>query len=248
MRLILTASLAFALTSSAWAQHGASATHSGGGGASHMSAGFSSGRSFSAPAAPRVFGSTSTNRAISPNHSNSQARQYSYQYNSPTGPAPFGGTYPYGGHSHPAPGNGHRSYYSRGVYLVPGWLNYGYGYGYAGDSGYYEDQAPASDANAEAPLPDAGDQEAYAPLPPRPTYQAEGSSAPDLQEQPQVTLLFKDGRPPQQVTNYAVTQTTLYVLDGARRREIPLDQIDLPLTVRTNRAAGVDFEVPVAVD
>jgi hypothetical protein len=43
-----------------------------------------------------------------------------------------------------------------------------------------------------------------------------------------------------------VTRTTLYVLDGPRRREIPLDQLDLPQTEKTNRDAGVDFEVPSA--
>ena len=46
---------------------------------------------------------------------------------------------------------------------------------------------------------------------------------------------------PQQVQNYAVTRTTLYALDGARRREIPLDEIDLPQTEKTNRDAGARF-------
>jgi hypothetical protein len=243
MRRILTASLGLALVTSAWAQHGGAVGHSGGG-IAHPNAGFSSGRSFAAPAAPRVFGSTTGSRATL------QSRPYSYQYNSPTGPAPFGGSYPYGERPHPAPGNGYRHYYSRGVYLVPGWLNYGYGYDYSGDySPDYSDQPPyAPDPNAAANPENAGDQEAYAPAPPRQSYQPESPPSPAIQDQPQLTLLFKDGRTPQQVTNYAVTQTTLYVLDGARRREIPLDQIDLPQTVRTNREAGVDFEVPVAVD
>jgi len=238
MRLILAAALGLTLAGSALAQRSGSGGHAGGGPA-HVSGGFSSGHSFAAPAAPRVFGNMSTNRPAS------QTRQYSYQYNSPTGPAPFGGSYPYGERPHPAPGNGYRPYYySRGVYLVPGWLNYGYGY--ANDYSY--DPGPTPDANAQYTPADNGEQEAYTPVPPRPTYQAESAPSPDLQDQPEVTLLFKDGRPPQQVKNYAVTQTTLYVLDGSRRHEIPLDQIDLPQTVRANREAGVDFEVPVAVD
>ena len=48
--------------------------------------------------------------------------------------------------------------------------------------------------------------------------------------------------------NYAVTSTTLYVLDGERRRAIPLDEIDLPQTEKTNRDAGLDFEIPAGAE
>ena len=85
----------------------------------------------------------------------------------------------------------------------------------------------------------------YAAPAPRPAYTAEvPTPAAPLPDQPETTLVFKDGRAPQQVQSYAVTRTTLYVLDGARRREIPLSQIDLPATQQTNRDAGVDFNVP----
>ena len=146
-------------------------------------------------------------------------------------------------------------YYNRGAYLYPGLLNYGYGYGYPDDSYYGDEQQSAPpDANAQATAPDyeygppPGSEQAYAEAPPRAQYQAQQAAAPDLQDQPEVTLLFKDGRPPQQVQNYAVTRTTLYVLDGARRREIPLDQLDLPQTQKTNHDAGVDFEVPAGAE
>jgi len=58
-----------------------------------------------------------------------------------------------------------------------------------------------------------------------------------------VTLIFKDGRPPEQIHNYVLTQTTLYVGDG-RRHEIALDQIDVAATEKVNREAGVDFRLP----
>jgi hypothetical protein len=58
-----------------------------------------------------------------------------------------------------------------------------------------------------------------------------------------VTLVFKDGRPAEQIHNYMLTRTTLYVQDE-RRREIPVDELDLAATVKANKAAGVDFQVP----
>jgi hypothetical protein len=58
-----------------------------------------------------------------------------------------------------------------------------------------------------------------------------------------VTLVFKDGRPAEQVHNYLLTRTTLYVQDQ-NRRSIPVDQLDLAATEKTNRDAGIDFAVP----
>jgi len=227
MKRIAAVSLGALLAASAWGQHGGSVGHGGGG--------FSSGHSFSAPSGSRSFGSAPAYR---PNVSTQRSFQFST-------PAPFGGTSPYrgGGKRYPYSGGAYRGYYSRGVYLVPGWLGSGlYDYGYGGDSG--DQQAAAAPAQSDYAQPP--DEQAYAPAPARPAYQVNASASPDLQEQPQVTLVFKDGRPEQVVQNYAVTRTTLYVLDGARRREIPLDQLDLPQTEKTNRDAGVDFEVPAA--
>jgi hypothetical protein len=64
--------------------------------------------------------------------------------------------------------------------------------------------------------------------------------------QPATVLIFKDGRPPEKVHNYALTGSTLYALDGDLRREIPLALLNVPATVETNRAAGVDFSLPVS--
>jgi hypothetical protein len=58
-----------------------------------------------------------------------------------------------------------------------------------------------------------------------------------------VTLVFKDGRAPEQVYNYMMTARTLTVFDQPSRN-IPLDQIDLAATARVNLQAGVEFSVP----
>lgn len=69
-------------------------------------------------------------------------------------------------------------------------------------------------------------------------------TSPPLPQQ-SVTVVFNDGRPSEQIHNYLITPTTLTVLDQ-KYREIPLDQINLAATQKTNRADGVDFRVPTA--
>lgn len=238
------------LTVPAWGQHA-----SAGGG--HVGGASSSGRSFSM-SSPRSFGSAPAHR------SNLSSPRGSYS--SPIGPPPFGGTQPITGRRYPGNGYGYGYPYSRAVYAVPGFLNYGF-YGYPDDSYYGDQQQPASegypDASAAAAPSaagpaDAGYPQAYAVQPGPYPYQAQNAppaimapqpSAPvNLPDQPAVTLYFKDGRAPEQVQNYALTQTTLYVLNGSRRREIPLDAIDLPQTEKVNREAGVDFDVPAGVE
>ncbi len=58
-----------------------------------------------------------------------------------------------------------------------------------------------------------------------------------------VTLIYKDGRPSEQIRNYALTRTALYI-PGPHVREIPLSQLDLAATEQVNRDAGVDFRLP----
>jgi len=67
---------------------------------------------------------------------------------------------------------------------------------------------------------------------------------PSLYNSDAVTLVFKDGRAPEKIHNYALTRTTLYVTDG-RRREIPVASLDLAATEKVNHAAGVQFQLPV---
>ena len=85
---------------------------------------------------------------------------------------------------------------------------------------------------------------ASAPSPFRPAYQGQ-VDGPPVHPQPATTLIFKDGRPPAQVHNYALTASTLYALDGESRQEIPLSLLNVPATVEVNRTAGVDFALPV---
>lgn len=60
-----------------------------------------------------------------------------------------------------------------------------------------------------------------------------------------VTLVFKDGRPPEKIHNFLVTAGTLYVMDQ-QRQDIPIAELDLAETARVNRKAGVEFSVPGA--
>jgi hypothetical protein len=79
----------------------------------------------------------------------------------------------------------------------------------------------------------------------RPLYQPPPVAAP-VHLQPATTLIFNDGRPSKQVHNYALTANTLYALDGDTRQEIPLSLLDVQATIDANRAAGVDFALPVS--
>lgn len=64
--------------------------------------------------------------------------------------------------------------------------------------------------------------------------------------QPATILVFKDGRPDQQIHNYVLTSTTLYRFGGGGHVEIPLSEIDIPATVKANFAVGVDFQLPAS--
>jgi hypothetical protein len=231
-----------ASTLTAFGQHGAAGGHAAGG--------FSAPRSFSmsAPAAaPRSFRAPSY-RPVAPN-------QLRSSYTSPIGAPPFGGTQPitgdHGVYGRPAPWRERRPVYGPGAYLIPSYIGYGYGsYGYLDDSGYaYQpsDAQPPVDMNAQAAPMQSNDnsRQVYAEAPESAPYSAQNTEP--VPDQPAITVLFKDGRS-QQIQNYALTKTTLYVFDGPRRREIPLDEIDLPQTEKTNRDAGLDFEVPAGAE
>ena len=143
--------------------------------------------------------------------------------------------------------------------LSPLWSTWGYpylpdywgdsdNYGSQGDSNYAAAQpdysAGPNDAAQEDEGGDPGPAPSYTPWPygsQRAPYSGQPSSA-SVAEAP-VTLVFKDGRPPQQIRNYMVTATTLSVLDQ-QYRAIPVDQIDLAATAKANRDAGVDFSLP----
>jgi hypothetical protein len=152
------------------------------------------------------------------------------------------------------------------------WLAYGYSVPlaysmpFAGDGGVTEGASPMPQQQADGTPVDYGEEFPSAGLAEngessfRPPYDGSSQSphgpyegpplapaqAAPVHAQPTTVLIFKDGRPPQKVHNYALTGSTLYALDGDLREEIPLALLDLPATVETNRAAGVDFSLPVS--
>lgn len=168
------------------------------------------------------------------------------------GPSRFPGRWNHGN-------GGHRrrpyiSLYGTGVpYLVAPWA------WDLGDPGYFDDSGDSNDQpvaptgpdyappNAYAPegpgAYDAPPPDPYQPAPPRPAYQPPAEPAPAPLSQDAVTLVFKDGRPDEQIHNYILTRNALYVQDQ-NRRTIPLEQLDLTATTKVNRQAGVDFEIP----
>ncbi len=106
----------------------------------------------------------------------------------------------------------------------------------------------------QAPQPSASDPRGYGDLlpsagqvsPPRPPFADDASASPASSAEPDtVTILFKDGRPPLQVRNYALTRTALYIT-GQHFYEIPLTDIDLPAMQRVNWNAGIVFRLPDA--
>jgi hypothetical protein len=145
---------------------------------------------------------------------------------------PYGSSYgyPFGYPYYPGLGGG----------LLPGYLDYP-------DAGGYDDSADSN--NYPAPAYDQQPME-QDEQPARIPYYASSAMLPNPSPAPEnenaVTVVFKDGRPSEQIHNYALTRTTLFVMDQ-HHREIPVDQIDLGATERVNRDAGIDFQLPVAV-
>jgi hypothetical protein len=116
----------------------------------------------------------------------------------------------------------------------------------------YFDQQPNQDNNyLPTDLgPDQGSEDQRQESEQVPEYRPNDVPPPPTLSEPlplaALTLIFKDGHS-QQIQNYAMTRTTLYVLDGAaagRSLEIPLSAIDLQATEATNLETGVNFSIP----
>ncbi|WP_158789261.1 hypothetical protein [Granulicella sp. L46] len=122
------------------------------------------------------------------------------------------------------------------------------GYGAPGGEQVSGAEEPPVPYAAEAAEPGSGEGAGVAPgsLVARTSPDARGSSVaqPSLYDNDAVTLIFKDGRAPEKIYNYAMTRTTLYVTD-AKRQEIPIAALDLAATEKVNHAAGVRFQLPV---
>lgn len=158
--------------------------------------------------------------------------------------------------------------------VLPWWLSsYGYlGYPNLDEFPAWWNYDDSSDAQASAPQgpeqpdsqqyygpqqapPEGQDDSASLPRwpsipPPEETESAKQQSATvavsaPTQPSTPVTLVFKDGRPPEKIHNFLVTAGTLYVMDQ-QRQDIPIAELDLTETARVNRQAGVEFSVPGA--
>jgi hypothetical protein len=244
---ILPASAQRGMSHGGFAGHSAPAFH-GGFAAPHFSGGFAGSRSYGFPAGPRY-----PVRPFTPSPLMARSSAVHPGFYPVTG---FRS--PYSGNEH-NDGNGHNDGHSGGVhfvirsaplYPVPGWFGLGplgyypYGFGYD-DSGAFADDTAANYGTQ--------DYAAQPTEPEQPVYREEYEPSVETPQQPQVpesenatTIVFKDGRPSEQIHNYALTRTTLYILDE-QRRDIPLDQLDLAATEKANHAAGIEFQVPQLV-
>jgi hypothetical protein len=150
--------------------------------------------------------------------------------------------------------------------LFYGWAGYPYwpwwGWGYPYLNGYWNsyddyDAQPGSDYTAsQYPQYDPNqyeDPQRAQPEPEQPSsspwpYNQPAPANPQPataagSEIPATTLVFKDGRPNEQVRNYLMTAKTLTILDR-NHRDIPVDQIDLAATEKVNRETGIEFAIP----
>jgi len=125
---------------------------------------------------------------------------------------------------------------------------YPYAAGYA-DPGYLTYDGPYTDdsTDADAPTPPDSEQPEIDPSAnlvesPQPT--AARARQPDPAPAEAVTLVFKDGRPSQQIRNFIATRSTISVFQGQRHYDIPVADLDLAATAKANRNAGVDFSLP----
>jgi hypothetical protein len=132
------------------------------------------------------------------------------------------------------------------VYAYPGYLGSDYlsypDYGPYDNSTYVASEQPAAYPPNESEAPPADQFNTTPSNAYRPAY-----VSPQPAQEPEVgtpvTLIYKDGRPPEQIQNYILTRTTLYVQES-HLREIPVDQLDLAATQQVNKAAGLDFQLP----
>lgn len=233
-----------------------SQTFHGGFAAPHFSGGFPGSRSYGFPSSPRypVHGFAS-----SPRYPVRSSMGYGYPGSrNPGFRQPYmGANYRDGRHRRP-----YSSAYRTPIfYGVPGWIGagslgyypYDFGYDDFGDddsANYGAQDYEAQPAEQEQPTyseeyqPSADTEQPVF----RDNYEAAGEMPPP--PPPQVpenedatTIVFKDGRPSEQIHNYALTRTTLYVLDP-QRRDIPLAQLDLAATEKANRGLGIEFQIP----
>lgn len=120
----------------------------------------------------------------------------------------------------------------------------GYPYqGYAPSQNYYAPGSPAANYPPPGAAPESNQAQ---PSPSGAVSQGGMTSTNGSEEKAEPTVLvFRDGHK-QEVANYAIMGSTLFVLSGTRTR-IPIAELDVPATVRMNEDRGVEFRVPTRV-
>lgn len=138
-------------------------------------------------------------------------------------------------------------------YYVP-FDSYGYGYDYVGGgpdlySGPPVDpRDPTLHIIVEQP-PAAGYRDApsdpqQSAAPAQPSRQQDAASSRELTPSEPTVLVYRDGHK-QEVTNYAIMGQTVYVFDK-RTQKIAMSDLDVPATIKTNEAQGIEFTVPAS--
>lgn len=164
-------------------------------------------------------------------------------------------------------GDRHRHRFGYGAFypIYNTWGLMPWDYGYLDNNGYAPEDAGAEPADQgpeaappqnEQPRPPYAPAESdYGPPPPRVAVEAPpaasattppAASSTALTDEPTLTLIFKDGHR-ESVRNYALTGTSLIVLDNAasgRQQRIPLADLDLSATKQAAAQAGLDFNPP----
>lgn len=146
-----------------------------------------------------------------------------FGYVSPYGPYLYGGYVPYVMDYGDDPG--YNGYVAGTFNASPG---YAYPPQYAPSLKYY------SPNNSPPPVNSTPEPQPYQQQKPNPRASAELAEL--------TVLVFRDGHR-QEVANYAIMGSTLFVLSGPRSR-IPVAELDIPATERENQSRGVDFHVP----
>ena len=149
-------------------------------------------------------------------------------------------------------------------YYYGGYAPYAWDYpsDYSGDYPGYTGYIPGTfDAYSDAPYAGSPYPQQYAPPPgyyaPRSASPPPGAPQPDSYQRQQsnsrqasdgsaepTVLVFRDGHR-EEIANYAIMGSTLFVLSGPRAR-IPVAELDVRATERVNQDRGVDFKVPKA--
>jgi hypothetical protein len=149
-----------------------------------------------------------------------------FGYVLPYGPYYYGGYAPYAMDYGDYPGY---TGYVAGTFDASPYPGYPYPAQYAPPPNYYSPYSSPPPVNS-APAPQSYQQR----------RSGRDDSASDNAEP--TVLVFRDGHR-QEVANYAIMGSTLFVLSGPRSK-IPIAELDVPATERVNQSRGIEFHVP----